>query len=1255
MRLFVCLFLFIFTTGNFLSGVRGDCGGKTDVLEERNGSIQYSFAAGLQSNNLTFDETLNDTIDEWPNVTCTWIINAQANQTVWIDVVHVDEDTSLRIHFGNKTVVKEKGALFTGSGRTAVEWSWRNGTKASRKFHLRWNTSEDSWDLAQVPYTHSDSDPVSPSPDAPNRVTRAPDILGFGGVSPSVHTLQGTSVQLGGGVSGSDDKSGTPIPQEGTHNGQEKAGAAISDLAHTVTNTHTDTHTQSTLSYRHVVTHTAPTLALSSARTKLPQLSLHTSAGHYDIAMATRAYLNGESDNAYTVTQTQSLTKKSPAIDPDEQTAMKIYPYLHSGTEGTLPNSTVLKASSHTVRPAESVTDNEASVMVPEVEGLSSVTKSDVSMTTSIDEGVSMVTPNRSYATTLANTPNNRALGTEIDQTSRSSRSTRPNQDISNQRSTSDFNDSVTASGTPAVVAHNQTAFSHQESTSHSEASESPLLRTLTTSREDGEETSIAEHHPHTTFETNMSVGQTTRPTPTVDLTSPRISHTIQSELNTFTQQTSSASLPSSTDQSGSTNHDTNLSSTFVPFMPTTPSDLPQSSTTSVEGPTEEGGNFTLTSHSPNTARQENTFASSSVPPSIMTTAQVEPTVTQDFTVQGAITTGEAVRNTSEEESDTATSYTESPLGTHLFTEKTLPHTLSPHISPTHITDVNTATPQSTDFPQTEHSGNEISHPNSSQSGISSGPMIPVSISPSIISETGSMEGTHNVTDLPVWTDRNDRVTPTTSSPVISLSSAISTAGNIVSSSTPSQWTTSKTPAVNSPLMTTQGAKMTPTPNTNRLTTSKPVLQTHVPTEPTPAAQTSTNSYRSQTASQTPSTALFSQTSQLHPFTQKTDKDWSHKGRIFVVEDQPATIKVETFQVLLQVVLEGNSPSYVGLVEVEPFLHRVAGYQSQQVTWHSGPVLQTVATFRTAETLSWLGKVESLLHEAGLSPLPVEGIFVNGIRVKNITVGGLHTDVCSWLFMCPSGFQCVSSEGNASCTSLCHTEYCKHHGICVHHPGQQPLCQCPVGEDFWFMGQRCDLRMTRQRLVGMCFGVLLAVVLLMAILSYLAVRRFKSMLIQAKVDQTRSSYRRFNHFDELSARFWGRSWPGSEDSLDNPAFTRSDELLHMRALDRTCCYHDDTLSIASTYQDSASHLNTVYPHSSQYHWDLSNYSLADCVVDSGKASDLSVCSWPIEPIQWTPFPLLQQLSRNTASVKASRPRSYCEGMELVDLEKSWTA
>lgn len=372
------------------------------------------------------------------------------------------------------------------------------------------------------------------------------------------------------------------------------------------------------------------------------------------------------------------------------------------------------------------------------------------------------------------------------------------------------------------------------------------------------------------------------------------------------------------------------------------------------------------------------------------------------------------------------------------------------------------------------------------------------------------------------------------------------------------------------------------------------------------------------------------------------------------MEDQPAITNEETFEVLLQVILEENSPPDAGLVEVEPFLQNVAGYRSQHVTWHSGPVLQSVVMFRTAEAVSWLGRAESLLQEAGLRPLPAGGVFVSGVRVKNITVGGPPSDTCSWLFSCPSDFYCVSLSGNVTCRSMCHSEYCKNHGICVHHAAQPPVCQCPVGEDFWFMGQRCDLRMTRQRLAGVCFGVLASIAAVMALLAYLAVQRFKKKLIQAKAEQTKSSYRRFNHFDELSSRFWRRSWPGSEDSLDNTAFSRSDELLHMRALDRACCYHDDTLSIASTYPDSVTRLNTVYPHSSQYHWDMSTCSLADGVIDSGKASDLSVCSWPIEPIQWTPFPLLQQL-RNTNTVKPSRPRSYCEGMELVGVEKSRTA
>lgn len=63
-----------------------------------------------------------------------------------------------------------------------------------------------------------------------------------------------------------------------------------------------------------------------------------------------------------------------------------------------------------------------------------------------------------------------------------------------------------------------------------------------------------------------------------------------------------------------------------------------------------------------------------------------------------------------------------------------------------------------------------------------------------------------------------------------------------------------------------------------------------------------------------------------------------------------------------------------------------------------------------------------------------------------------------------------------------------------------------MGSDFWYMGQRCDLRMTRARLVGACVAILLVIVTVIGILAFVAVRRYKAILIQAKVDQTRSRY-----------------------------------------------------------------------------------------------------------------------------------------------------
>uniref|UniRef100_A0AAQ5Y0Z9 EGF-like domain-containing protein n=2 Tax=Amphiprion ocellaris TaxID=80972 RepID=A0AAQ5Y0Z9_AMPOC len=395
---------------------------------------------------------------------------------------------------------------------------------------------------------------------------------------------------------------------------------------------------------------------------------------------------------------------------------------------------------------------------------------------------------------------------------------------------------------------------------------------------------------------------------------------------------------------------------------------------------------------------------------------------------------------------------------------------------------------------------------------------------------------------------------------------------------------------------------------------------------------------------------------------------WSstNSPKFYIVPDQPAAIRVESIELLLQIVVEESRSAFTaGLDEdtavwVVPYLQRAPGFTRLLGVWSSGHAVQSLVEFKTSEALQWLSMEgpTSLLEQTGLAQAVREGTTFRSSKITNITLGGLQGDVCDWLLQCPSGYRCVSQPGSSSysCSSVCRSDYCHHHGICTHHPGQLPVCRCLAGDDFWFMGQRCDTRMTRARLVGACLAILLIIVTVIGVLAFVAVRRYRAILIQAKVDQTRSSYRRFNHFDELSGRFWLRSWAGSADSLDNPAFTRSDDLLHLRALDRPCCYHDDTLSLGSTCPSHGAHISTIYPHSSQYGWRGSEMSMGDGVLDSGKASDLSVCSWPVEPIHWTPFPLLQQLaSHRTPTVRVSRPRSYCEGMELVDLGKSWTA
>ncbi|XP_051558736.1 uncharacterized protein si:ch211-14k19.8 [Myxocyprinus asiaticus] len=1317
MRRFVYVLLFIFAPGNALLSLSPDCGGKINILRERSGSIQYSLPGVLHPTSPTFNKITEKSTNKLLDVTCTWIIYAHKNQTVWIDVISVGNGACLGITFGNEdklTYEKEEHVLFSGRGRTVIEWNLRRTVKTSGALHLRWNTSEDSHILALSPYTLSDTDLVSPSLSGSNSVTYTPDIPSPSNVAPKTYTNGGESVYQGGGVSDLADKSRPLFLQENTNNRQETAGSWISDLIHAGThsypNTHSGTDTNSAPK-THMNTLAAlshePSLAQFSTEFQSPLLSLGTTPSQATDVIAKTSTVLDTSD----VTHNELHTGSSQLTDI--HTFAKIHSSTLRGKRGDPQTSVFLTASFLPIRPRNRGTNQEPlNETSKQTDFLSDSPNKDHHKVTTV------TVPNRDKFTisksieksqfhqnTFGITHDNRPIGSEMDRTDRSPRSTHPNLNIINQTHPTIYRDSVMVSSTPAAVSEqtdvNQTnplMFSDNDTTEYSGYSKSldftsgitelPINVTILFTTENEPTTSGETERMLSTNQfahtSHITKAQHTQESSSVASTI-HISHSIQTQHSPINQQTSSASASITTEISDLTSHINNEISAFTSFSTNTPS----KSSSTPEGGKEPSPyendclKITCTSYLPTTVRQDEErqespiTTPSSIPSSSSTNPQINPNVTSNTMVEGT-TNVRFDNHTDSKELDMSPSefHTYSPTNSPLMQSSTHAeppiHTLTPQYSPPPSENTQSNVGFSTVINDQASSDQAVDVSNSSTTSssvtTSSSLKTTLGFSPFNDIHRGSTENTDSITNhtagaVGTLSPSSDDIKSTFishSSPVSMSDHAIQTTST-VSITTP-HWDTSQTSITNPQPKMTPHSTSTENPSVH--------LRSHTlvpqPSTVRPSKHTTTNSYLTQTKSHTGfthtitptlgSTQAISQTqSWIHSTTSSSDRKWPHRRHFFIVEDQPAIIKEKTFQVLLQVILEGNFAPSMRLLEMEPFLQSVSGYQSQHVTWHSGPVLQTVVRFETVEALSWLGRVKSLLQEAGLNPLPKKGIFVGGFRVQNITVGVLHSDVCEWLFECPSGFQCVSSKGNATCRSVCHSDYCKHQGICVHRPGQQPICQCPVGEDYWFMGQRCDLRMTRPRLVGVCFGVLITVAAVMALLAYLAVRRFKTMLLQAKVEQTRSSYRRFNHFDELSARFWGKSWPGSEDSLDNPAFTRSDELLHLRALDRTCCYHDDTLSVVSTYHGSGTQLNTIYPHSSQYGLDLSNCSLADCVVDSGKASDLSVSSWPIEPIQWTPFPLLQQLNRNTNTVKASRPRSYCEGMELVDLEKSWTA
>ncbi|XP_030141060.4 uncharacterized protein [Taeniopygia guttata] len=391
--------------------------------------------------------------------------------------------------------------------------------------------------------------------------------------------------------------------------------------------------------------------------------------------------------------------------------------------------------------------------------------------------------------------------------------------------------------------------------------------------------------------------------------------------------------------------------------------------------------------------------------------------------------------------------------------------------------------------------------------------------------------------------------------------------------------------------------------------------------------------------------------------------------QVFIVEDQPPLLRASLLRVPCELVLDmGFIPALQdpGSRERQELLHSfnqtvtplftaVPGFLRLEVTGiREGSVVLCYDALFAAEQLPLPG-LDELLEAALGSARARPGLAVGTAPVLRHVALARPRDPCALLFACPSGFACVpGADGNATCTSLCHRAYCKNHGICSHARDHQPRCQCPVGSDFWFMGLRCDYRVTQQGLLGMAAGVLLSIVLLGAVLAAVAVRRFKALLLEARADQTRSSYRRFCRLDDVSAQYWSCSGPPSASSLDNPAFSNSEELLQLQVLGGGCCgCRGDAALTGSAKRGPAPCAHPQCQPSFHYEWDSSSSSMNEPMVDSGKASDISVSSWPMEPIQWAPFPP-HQLSRQRPH-KARWPQSFCEGLELGTLERSWTA
>nr|XP_033770355.1 interphotoreceptor matrix proteoglycan 2-like isoform X2 [Geotrypetes seraphini] len=397
--------------------------------------------------------------------------------------------------------------------------------------------------------------------------------------------------------------------------------------------------------------------------------------------------------------------------------------------------------------------------------------------------------------------------------------------------------------------------------------------------------------------------------------------------------------------------------------------------------------------------------------------------------------------------------------------------------------------------------------------------------------------------------------------------------------------------------------------------------------------------------------------------------------RHFIMEDQPPLLKGNVMPVTCRLILEKSfclsfenpdSPKYKKLAlsfqeTVVPFYKLVPGFKRLdllKIRWGvtSAQIRKGTVVFEYNALFSvdffWLmlKDFQSMLDMTGLPKLIKSGLTIANSTVLSLSVAEKQADPCREFLQCPGGFDCIyGRNGSARCTSLCHRGFCKNNGSCTHQSNQEPRCKCPVGHDYWFMGASCDHRMSQQKLVGLACAVVLGVLLTLVLSTYLLIRRFKVLLREAKLSPTKSSYRRFSLFDDISTKYWSNSWlPSSANSLDNPAYYGSEDLLHLHMLESNRCSCQEVAP--GTQGETQFQAGTK--QSFLYDWAMSSSGITTHPMDSGKVSEMSLYSKPVQPMEWIPQPndkqtAIQQTLRDVR-------RSYCEGTEVGSMQRSWT-